>query len=274
MSPDSVAAAFDRISPRYDATREPLDAGCLERLAGQLRIWGIQRVLEVGVGTGRVSGPLAARGLHVTGVDASRGMLSRARSKGLARLAQGSAYRLPLADRTFDAVLFVHVLHLLERPRAALREACRVGREGAVGLVDPGGEKDSRHLADGLEPRQMVYDRLRAQGFELPRRPLGPKVRERRLLLEMPPDRIAPIEDREVTEPVATGLALFEHGASRWTLDVPADRLRAAVEGVRAEIGARLRTYRRRLALAMWTGPPPGEEPVAPHRDVRSSSGA
>jgi SAM-dependent methyltransferase len=39
------------------------------------------RVLELGVGTGRIALPLAARGLHVTGIDASPDMLERLRAK-------------------------------------------------------------------------------------------------------------------------------------------------------------------------------------------------
>jgi len=39
------------------------------------------RVLELGVGTGRLALPLAARGLRVTGVDASAEMLDRLRAK-------------------------------------------------------------------------------------------------------------------------------------------------------------------------------------------------
>jgi SAM-dependent methyltransferase len=39
------------------------------------------RVLELGVGTGRVALPLAARGVGVVGIDASQAMVSRLRSK-------------------------------------------------------------------------------------------------------------------------------------------------------------------------------------------------
>jgi SAM-dependent methyltransferase len=39
------------------------------------------RVLELGVGTGRLALPLAARGLHVHGVDASAAMLARLRQR-------------------------------------------------------------------------------------------------------------------------------------------------------------------------------------------------
>jgi SAM-dependent methyltransferase len=42
---------------------------------------GNGRVLELGIGTGRVALPLAARGVSVEGVDASPAMVARLRSK-------------------------------------------------------------------------------------------------------------------------------------------------------------------------------------------------
>src|SRR5215213_10283503 len=42
---------------------------------------GERRVLELGVGTGRVALPLGARGVEITGIDASDDMLDRLRTK-------------------------------------------------------------------------------------------------------------------------------------------------------------------------------------------------
>ncbi|EQD70545.1 Methyltransferase type 11 domain protein, partial [mine drainage metagenome] len=84
-----------QIAPVYDDTREAFEAETIDRIAAELRAESVGSLLEVGVGTGRVAVPLAERGLHVTGVDASLGMMGRARTKGLERLVRGSAYRLP-----------------------------------------------------------------------------------------------------------------------------------------------------------------------------------
>src|SRR4051812_25313908 len=61
-------------------------------------------VLDVGTGTGRAALALAARGAHVTGVDASAEMLSVARQRALAAdlridFAEGDAQALDLPDR-------------------------------------------------------------------------------------------------------------------------------------------------------------------------------
>lgn len=67
---DAVAAVYDRWVPASGDAVEFLAAR-----AGQ------GPILELGVGTGRVALPLAARGLPVTGVDVSPAMLDRLRAK-------------------------------------------------------------------------------------------------------------------------------------------------------------------------------------------------
>ena len=256
-------AEFDQLARVYDDTRDPLDPEVLTAMVHTLGEWGIRSVLEVGVGTGRVAVPLRAQGLEVTGVDASRGMLERARAKGLGRLVRGSAYQLPFGERTVDAALFVHVLHILEEPTRAIAEALRVGRIGAVGLVRPAGAPEPR--GDGApRPRARMIERLRAEGVPISDRAAGgPPVRERRLLEQYPPQRIVTLDARDVTEPLARELDLFERGASRWTLHVPKDALAKAVDAVRAEVGDRRRTYHRVVALALWTEPPRPTTPLA-----------
>jgi len=70
----------DRIASVYDALYPPgSDAeDAAELLAG---LAGTGRALELGIGTGRVALPLAARGVEVHGIDASQAMVSRLREK-------------------------------------------------------------------------------------------------------------------------------------------------------------------------------------------------
>jgi SAM-dependent methyltransferase len=65
-----VAAVYDEV---YGA--DPAAVTCLAQLAGG------GRVLELGVGTGRLALPLAATGLKVQGIDASEAMVDRLRAK-------------------------------------------------------------------------------------------------------------------------------------------------------------------------------------------------
>jgi SAM-dependent methyltransferase len=249
-----VPRAFDTIAPAYDTTRDPIDPGTLEEVGRLLRRDGVGSLLEVGVGTGRVAGPLTALGFAVTGLDASRGMLARARAKGLLRLVRGSAYRLPFATGSVDGTLLVHVLHLLDDPVAALSEATRVGRHGAYAIVRPGGPAARPGEPERDRGRRVVYRILAERGYPIPPGAQGgPPVKERALLQRIPPDRLTVVCDREVTEPVAKRLEMLAQGASRHTMHIPREELRRAVAAARAEIGDRTFSYRRVEALAVWS---------------------
>jgi len=70
----------DRIADVYDAMMAvlPDPADCADRLA---ELAGPGPALELGVGTGRVALPLAARGVEVHGIDASAAMVEGLRAK-------------------------------------------------------------------------------------------------------------------------------------------------------------------------------------------------
>jgi ubiquinone/menaquinone biosynthesis C-methylase UbiE len=253
VSPRQVAVDFDRISSVYDATRDPLDAATLSGLVRELDGAGVRRLLEVGVGTGRVAVPLAAHGLEVTGIDVSRGMLNRARAKGLGRFALASAEHLPFAAGTFDAVLFVHVLHVLDAPERALAEAMRAARHGAWAVVHP----RSGRSEDGTSPaevRRLVREELRRAGVPVTDRG-GPAVEERRILERIPPTRLVVLSERTVTEPLSRTLDALASRAHRYTLHVPPDALDRAIAAVRARVREAHTTFRRVEALATWSDP-------------------
>jgi SAM-dependent methyltransferase len=81
MSDDYGPSTYgDRIADAYDDWPGlPDDAAqAAEFLAG---VGGSGPVLELGIGTGRVALPLAARGLDVNGIDASKAMVAKMRAK-------------------------------------------------------------------------------------------------------------------------------------------------------------------------------------------------
>lgn len=78
---DYAASTYgDRIADTYDARYEiPSDtADAVEFLAS---VAGKRRVLELGIGTGRIALPLAKRGIRVSGIDASHAMVEQLRAK-------------------------------------------------------------------------------------------------------------------------------------------------------------------------------------------------
>ena len=132
-----ASVAFDRAAAFYDDTRgfppgeEEGVAACIAA-AGGLTADG--RVLEVGIGTGRVALPLARRVGAVCGVDIARQMMARLRAKRSGEAVhpvQADAARLPFPARSFDAAVAVHVFHLIPNWPAVLHEVARVLRPGA-----------------------------------------------------------------------------------------------------------------------------------------------
>ena len=96
-----------------------------------------RRVLDVATGTGRAALALAKRGAIVTGIDASREMLTVARTRaadaGLSiEFAEGDAHALAFPDREFDAVVCLRMLMHVPDWRKALSELCRVTRHRLV----------------------------------------------------------------------------------------------------------------------------------------------
>jgi SAM-dependent methyltransferase len=135
------SVSFDSAAEEYDATRG-FPPGVADQVAeAALDLLGRRRrVVEVGIGTGRIARPLLTRHVNVTGVDLSRGMMAQLLARlppGSARpaLVQGDATALPLPAGSFDAVISVHVFHLIANWRAALVEVQRVLAPGGIFLT-------------------------------------------------------------------------------------------------------------------------------------------
>lgn len=114
------------------------------RLRQALEPFPGQRILDIGVGSGRYAVPLATRvGVDgvVAAVDLHTDMLLLARRRAARRetpqlvLAAAAATALPYADDTFDAALLVSALGQVPDPTAALVEARRVVRPGGRVVV-------------------------------------------------------------------------------------------------------------------------------------------
>lgn len=166
----AARGSFDQVAKIYDASRglpPEAEAAMAEALAGVFRRAGSSpRILEVGVGTGRIALPLSDHGCRITGVDIAQGMLAELRRKGAAvDPTIGSAHGLPFAADTFDGALFVHVLHLVSDPSHAIREALGVVRPG--GVLAFGGEDfwQSNVVSDA---RRLTREAIReVTGLEL-----------------------------------------------------------------------------------------------------------
>lgn len=131
------------------------------------------RVLELGVGTGRLAVPMAEAGLAVTGVDSSAAMLERlaARPGGMAVRALCGDMATDLPDGPFDVVLVAYntIFNLLddgaqERCFAAVAERLRAGGAFVVEAFvpdegAPSGDRRARP-ASVVGVRSLAADRV------------------------------------------------------------------------------------------------------------------
>jgi len=133
--------SFERAADFYDETRG-FPPG-VETHAAQLivDVGGLStesHVLEVGVGTGRIAIPVLPHVGHYTGVDLAVPMMQKLREKPGGQqvgLIAGDITALPLRGGYFDAVIAVHVFHLVPGWRQALQEVGRVLKADGV-LLD------------------------------------------------------------------------------------------------------------------------------------------
>jgi ubiquinone/menaquinone biosynthesis C-methylase UbiE/DNA-binding transcriptional ArsR family regulator len=144
---DTAAAYFKANAPQWERIRslhvpeQDVEKAIVRLLGNQ----ALADVLDAGTGTGRMLELLAPHIGRGIGIDVSPEMLAIARERlsraGAAncQVRRGDVYRLPFTDGDmksgFDAVLFHQVLHFLDDPQAALREAARVTKPAGRILI-------------------------------------------------------------------------------------------------------------------------------------------
>ena len=143
MQIDAVKAAYKRYASVYDALFGPVLQPGRKAVLEVLECRPGQRVLEVGVGTG-LSLPLYPPFVRVTGVDLSREMLDKARARVQRRslanvegLHEMDAHAMDFPDASFDKVVAMYVVSVVQEPARLLRELHRVCKpDGDIFIVN------------------------------------------------------------------------------------------------------------------------------------------
>ncbi|MDQ0286560.1 SAM-dependent methyltransferase [Desulfofundulus luciae] len=152
-------------------------------------------VLDVGCGTGNYSLELARRGLKVTGLDISPGMLAKARAKAQAEglpveFVQGDAVQLPFPDDSFDGVISVSAMEFVPDLGAALQEAYRVLKPRGrlvVGLIGRDSSWGRFYAEKARRDPDSVFNRARLYTLDELRCAMpGDAVRARAVLFTPP----------------------------------------------------------------------------------------
>ena len=162
---------FDTNRGAYRAERAALERALPESFDGE-------RVLEVGVGTGRFAAPL---GVSI-GLDPAQSPLERAREREVEPV-RGVVEALPVADDALEVVTVVTVLSFVDDREATLAELERalepdgtlvlavLDRSSPMGAVYQGHKDESPFYADAtFLTAAEACSALESAGFEIERR--------------------------------------------------------------------------------------------------------
>jgi ubiquinone/menaquinone biosynthesis C-methylase UbiE len=169
----SVIGFWDEEALRYDAAYDAQNArGRLLRARRDLMVRLLDgeapgRVLDVGMGGGRLCIELARRGWEVSGLDVSKHMVELARRRlpeAAERLRCGTMAELPFRDGSFDAVVASGSLEYADDLGHALTELARVLRPGGSAVVS-----FPDHSALSVKVRaRLIYPAVRLAKRALP----------------------------------------------------------------------------------------------------------
>ena len=152
------AAEWDRIRSLH-APDEEVEAS-IRAIIGEKPIGSL---LDLGTGTGRMISLFGGLAGRCVGIDASHAMLAVARAniehagiKGV-EWKQGDIYALPVERKAFDVVIVHQVLHFLDDPARAIKEAAHVLRPGGRLIVVDFAPHDLEFLRETQAHRRLGF---------------------------------------------------------------------------------------------------------------------
>lgn len=136
MDESAIIAAYSRWAPIYDAVFGFQMLPGRRAVTRALNQLPPGRILEAGVGTG-LSLPFYRPDHRIVGIDISRDMLERARSRvsrrrlaNVEQLAEMDAAALGFPDGSFDGIAAMYVMTVVPDPERVMAEFARVLRPG------------------------------------------------------------------------------------------------------------------------------------------------
>ncbi|MGA3192982.1 MAG: class I SAM-dependent methyltransferase [Candidatus Bathyarchaeia archaeon] len=119
----------------------------------------VQKVLEVGCGTGHFTRWMESLGLECCGLDLSHLMLVEARKHWPnGQLIQGESHHLPFKSRSFDVIAFIACLEYMPNVGTVFQEAARVARKGMIiGLMNKWSLSTIRRIAQVKMGKNPFY---------------------------------------------------------------------------------------------------------------------
>jgi ArsR family transcriptional regulator len=169
---EAAQGFFARLAPEWDRLRslqasEDLVERAIREALGSKPIGNL---LDLGTGTGRMLQLLGPGAGRAVGLDASHAMLSVARANleraGVrAELRQGDIYAPPFGRGSFDLIVIHQVLHYLDDPARALREAAQLVAPGGRILVVDFAPHGLEFLRESQAHRRLGFAREQVAGW-------------------------------------------------------------------------------------------------------------
>ena len=130
---------WDRNAGRYDRFMRK-DRAAYDEMYELIRpVVRHKTVLELATGTGLIAKHIVNAAAHIEATDASPEMILEAKGNNRSAKLHFSVqdmFRLPYADKSFDAVIVSNALHIVPQPEKALQEIRRVLKDDGV-LIAP-----------------------------------------------------------------------------------------------------------------------------------------
>lgn len=244
---------YDPIADGYDQRfLHDTSTGISSSLQRLIKTFDVQRVLEVGCGTGHWLALLSNHVPSLYGLDLSGGMLLKARQRTLpVGLAQGRAEQLPFQTDRFDLIYCVNAIHHFNLPESFVHEGARLLRPGGLLAVigsDPHDASHTWYVYDYFEgtyqtdlerfpSQQDIFSWMQADGFEDMQHRLANHIQDVRHGRDVLQD---PFLEKEAT----SQLTLLSDGAYQAGLDrIQADLDKASARGEELSFRADIRIF-------------------------------
>jgi SAM-dependent methyltransferase len=168
-----LRAKFEEAAELYDRARPGYPAHAIDDLVALARIGPASRVLEIGVGTGQLTLPLAQRGCRIVGIELGAELAAIARRKLAAfpsvEIHVGTFEAWPLPLERFDAVVSATAFHWIDPEIRITKTADALRRGGALAVVG------THHVAGGsteffveVQACYEQWDQTTRPGLRLP----------------------------------------------------------------------------------------------------------
>ncbi len=172
---------FDAIAPEWESLRKLQQPEKLveDALLSLVKKEEFEFHIDLGAGTGNILGLFAEQAKRSEGIDKSRSMLALARSrldeiKGAnISIRMGDIFNLPYEDNVADLITIHQVLHYLDDPRDALKEAARIIKSNGILLIADFAPHQFEELRDKHGHKRLGFTQKEIEkwcddcGFEL-----------------------------------------------------------------------------------------------------------